>query len=643
MKNIVSCDYLVNILLEIEDNIETITKINLINEDTSFMNNLALIDKYLENHIDSKNFKKRLTVNTLNIPNILQGNNIYEDLFIFADILIILATLSPRKDFFLAKIEELQDDEINFYLEIVEKYIISDDYSSNYRSRSGTKISKLSIRKAHNQQKERTFSLYSSLDKSILKTEDKQSKRLVDELKEAYDIIQDLKNKNEVLLEKNNEVFNLKNENLKLNTDLNETKQILSTYDLQIEELKKQNTFNVKKYIDQITDLTKQIDNMRTLESDLRQSAFEGEKIKSKLKEFIILKSKAEDFDNLKIQFENLNTEIEVVRKDKSSLNHKIDNLKKDLLQANEKIKNLESEKINIQIELDDYKKEAYKTAKKSKISMFVSKRFSIYSDNQNNSIKEENTNREEGDFILGDIDISSVHNRLENNQSNKEDEVFKNDDYDHAFNQIERLSKELISIKNELFELKVENNQLKMKLSKKPAEDYASNEFTLKNILKDNKSLENSRRVSKDVTTNVQVPIKHVNFEIERKESIEIKNQFETSKLITKSIEEKNNLLINNKEEINILKMDNNYKDNKINELQALVQKNTYKLNLITEKLNQFEEDKLEESKRYNKDSIKKQQEYQTEIHKHKQENEVLLDSYYKLALKYNYLKNKI
>jgi chromosome segregation ATPase len=606
------------------------------------MNNLALIDKYLENHIDSKNFKKRLTVNTLNIPNILQGSNIYEDLFVFADILIILATLSPRKDFFLAKIEELQDDEINFYLEIVEKYIISDDYSSNnMRSRSGTRISKLSIRKTQNQQRERTFSLYSSLDKSILKTEDKQYKRLADELKEAYDIIQELRNKNEVLLEKNNEVFNLKNENLKLNSDLNEAKQLLSTYDLQIEELTKQNAFNIKKYIDQIADLTKQIDTMKTLETDLRQSAFEGEKIKSKLKEFIILKSKAEDFDNLKIQFENLNNEVEVVRKDKLSLNHKIDNLKKDLIQANEKIKYLESDRINIQIELDDYKKEAYKSAKKSKISMFVNKRFSIYSE-LNNSIKEENTNKEEGDYILGDIDISSVQNKIDNNPSIKEDEVFnQNNDYDHAFSQIERLSKELLSLKNEIFELKLENNQLKTKIKKTP-DEYYSNEFTLKNILKENNSLENSRRVSKQDPVDIKLIAKHVNFEIER-ESIEINNKTEHNGTILKSQNDaKNQILINNKEELNILRMDNNYKERRIVELQALVQKNTYKHNLIMEKLNQLEEDRLEDSKRYNKELNKKQLELQNIIDNHKQENEILLDSYYKLALKYNYLKTK-
>ena len=448
-----------SLILEIEPNFEKIPYNNkvLIDNDSNFdtrYNNFISIFTAVVNYKNESRSKDKFTKET-NFKNSILINelllNNQEQLFKIAEMLCFLTIISSNKNYFIEKVNEIEDSQIsNLYYSIIEKYITFkiDESISNV-------VQKTNIF-GNQVQNVKTFNLKSdNYNKSIEDLGLRELPNLNDEKnivnKNKAILLNDFNN---IINEKegdNNNYENLEEEKEKilmqikidnLTKELNEIEEkykILEKEKITIEEkyneLKEINN-NLVININQNHQLLKNKENKINLDENIPINNFQNElneanKIIENLKnENISLNKKLEqlniDKENLENQLEesNLNIQNKTTEYEKVKENHKVQENNFIEIISNEKSKNEKlkqdlEEQIKINQKINEEKEIMKLEIEKFKIELNNNK----YKENQNNNVNE---NAKKNNINKNESELKNEIQKLKNNLVEKEEKIKK-------------------------------------------------------------------------------------------------------------------------------------------------------------------------------------------------------------------------
>ena len=448
-----------SLILEIEPNFEKIPYNNkvLIDNDSNFdtrYNNFISIFTAVVNYKNESRSKDKFTKET-NFKNSILINelllNNQEQLFKIAEMLCFLTIISSNKNYFIEKVNEIEDSQIsNLYYSIIEKYITFkiDESISNV-------VQKTNIF-GNQVQNVKTFNLKSdNYNKSIEDLGLRELPNLNDEKnivnKNKAILLNDFNN---IINEKegdNNNYENLEEEKEKilmqikidnLTKELNEIEEkykILEKEKITIEEkyneLKEINN-NLVININQNHQLLKNKENKINLDENIPINNFQNElneanKIIENLKnENISLNKKLEqlniDKENLENQLEesNLNIQNKTTEYEKVKENHKVQENNFIEIISNEKSKNEKlkqdlEEQIKINQKINEEKEIMKLEIEKFKIELNNNQ----YKENQNNNVNE---NNKKNNINKNESELKNEIQKLKNNLVEKEEKIKK-------------------------------------------------------------------------------------------------------------------------------------------------------------------------------------------------------------------------
>ena len=448
-----------SLILEIEPNFEKIPYNNkvLIDNDSNFdtrYNNFISIFTAVVNYKNESRSKDKFTKET-NFKNSILINelllNNQEQLFKIAEMLCFLTIISSNKNYFIEKVNEIEDSQIsNLYYSIIEKYITFkiDESISNV-------VQKTNIF-GNQVQNVKTFNLKSdNYNKSIEDLGLRELPNLNDEKnivnKNKAILLNDFNN---IINEKegdNNNYENLEEEKEKilmqikidnLTKELNEIEEkykILEKEKITIEEkyneLKEINN-NLVININQNHQLLKNKENKINLDENIPINNFQNElneanKIIENLKnENISLNKKLEqlniDKENLENQLEesNLNIQNKTTEYEKVKENHKVQENNFIEIISNEKSKNEKlkqdlEEQIKINQKINEEKEIMKLEIEKFKIELNNNQ----YKENQNNNVNE---NAKKNNINKNESELKNEIQKLKNNLVEKEEKIKK-------------------------------------------------------------------------------------------------------------------------------------------------------------------------------------------------------------------------
>ena len=448
-----------SLILEIEPNFEKIPYNNkvLIDNDSNFdtrYNNFISIFTAVVNYKNESRSKDKFTKET-NFKNSILINelllNNQEQLFKIAEMLCFLTIISSNKNYFIEKVNEIEDSQIsNLYYSIIEKYITFkiDESISNV-------VQKTNIF-GNQVQNVKTFNLKSdNYNKSIEDLGLRELPNLNDEKnivnKNKAILLNDFNN---IINEKegdNNNYENLEEEKEKilmqikidnLTKELNEIEEkykILEKEKITIEEkyneLKEINN-NLVININQNHQLLEYKDNKINLDENIPINNFQNElneanKIIENLKnENISLNKKLEqlniDKENLENQLEesNLNIQNKTTEYEKVKENHKVQENNFIEIISNEKSKNEKlkqdlEEQIKINQKINEEKEIMKLEIEKFKIELNKNQ----YKENQNNNVNE---NAKKNNINKNESELKNEIQKLKNNLVEKEEKIKK-------------------------------------------------------------------------------------------------------------------------------------------------------------------------------------------------------------------------
>ena len=448
-----------SLILEIEPNFEKIPYNNkvLIDNDSNFdtrYNNFISIFTAVVNYKNESRSKDKFTKET-NFKNSILINelllNNQEQLFKIAEMLCFLTIISSNKNYFIEKVNEIEDSQIsNLYYSIIEKYITFkiDESISNV-------VQKTNIF-GNQVQNVKTFNLKSdNYNKSIEDLGLRELPNLNDEKnivnKNKAILLNDFNN---IINEKegdNNNYENLEEEKEKilmqikidnLTKELHEIEEkykILEKEKITIEEkyneLKEINN-NLVININQNHQLLEYKDNKINLDENIPINNFQNElneanKIIENLKnENISLNKKLEqlniDKENLENQLEesNLNIQNKTTEYEKVKENHKVQENNFIEIISNEKSKNEKlkqdlEEQIKINQKINEEKEIMKLEIEKFKIELNNNQ----YKENQNNNVNE---NNKKNNINKNESELKNEIQKLKNNLVEKEEKIKK-------------------------------------------------------------------------------------------------------------------------------------------------------------------------------------------------------------------------
>ena len=251
---------------------------------------MHIIDKFLDEHPDKDTFTKKLNINFLK-GNLILDENDNEEMQKFSEILIVLSTLGTNKETYLERMEQANDDSINYFVTLIDKYIKSDKVMDDEK-KEGKPIMSLV-----------TNNLYS--EPSFL--EDQSV-----ELQEKEEEILNLKQEILTLTNKNNEL-NFKLDNIRYKEEqlirheeemhayteqIKNYKSEIMTKDSEIEELKQIININSKKYNEENNTLKAKLEALSSLENETKNLIKDNENYKNQIKELLVYKTKSDNQEN---------------------------------------------------------------------------------------------------------------------------------------------------------------------------------------------------------------------------------------------------------------------------------------------------------------------------------------------------------
>lgn len=518
----------------------------------SIMNILYVIDSYLEIHPEKSTFSSKLNVNILKVSELVSDEATNDEMEFFVEILVVLTTICPKKDYYLEKMEEMADETINFFLNIIDKYIIVEEVQKTQTN------PKLSIMRCMERK---------STSLEAVKSNEKEIIALKNEIKDLSYKNQDLIARMEAIKQKEELISKHEEELNQYTLEFNKMKENLVNRDSEIEELKQIININSKKYLEEMNTLREKLESATSIESELKNTTKENEKYKQKIKELMVYKNKAEEQENLKQVIDSVMTENELLKKEKHTNIHKIEVLSNSNNSHLEKIKELESEKTRILLELDEANRDLYKMERtKKKGGAKAMNRLSTYMDQNLQLTTEGDKNKQKltdeygsGKIGLDDIDALSDKNITDGLKTQEDDNVIElewekereriNREREKD-NELEALKKDKFKLENQIFELKSEIFEIKSDLedSKKKLFDKEGEVDRYRNQAFDN------NKINSGVDTGKETPddrkIQNANLE----QIIVLENDI---KLLTedkrKLLQEKNKFEL----EVNKLKME--------------------------------------------------------------------------------------
>ena len=446
-----------SLILEIEPNFEKIPYNNkvLIDNDSNFdtrYNNFISIFTAVVNYKNESRSKDKFTKET-NFKNSILINelllNNQEQLFKIAEMLCFLTIISSNKNYFIEKVNEIEDSQIsNLYYSIIEKYITFkiDESISNV-------VQKTNIF-GNQVQNVKTFNLKSdNYNKSIEDLGLRELPNLNDEknivnknkailLNDFNNIIKERDKNNYENLEEEKEkiLMQIKIDNLtKELNEIEEKYKILEKEKITIEEkyneLKEINN-NLVININQNHQLLEYKENKINLDENIPINNFQNElneanKIIENLKnENISLNKKLEqlniDKENLENQLEesNLNIQNKTTEYEKVKENHKVQENNFIEIISNEKSKNEKlkqdlEEQIKINQKINEEKEIMKLEIEKFKIELNNNQ----YKENQNNNVNE---NAKKNNINKNESELKNEIQKLKNNLVEKEEKIKK-------------------------------------------------------------------------------------------------------------------------------------------------------------------------------------------------------------------------
>jgi chromosome segregation ATPase len=282
----------------------------------------------------------------------------------------------------LERISELEERYMEYYLYIIEKYLIVEGGTTNTSLMSNNLFSNdTSILNTRNPNKRSAFLTRHSdgkendisrfmvqldvLNKKIdllekekdgyVKTINEYSEKIVglqsdnNSLQKEITMLKEKLETNKVelgILKTNNAKFLEVNEDfIKETLALNNLKNIIFQKDMEIEEIKKESDKMLKTYTDQITLLNDKITEFEDKQNYIHQLKSEMDKLKLKNKELTTTNEKYADYDELRSSIDKSKGIIDNMVKEKNGLLSQIDNLNAEVLSCKEKIIQLEFDK----------------------------------------------------------------------------------------------------------------------------------------------------------------------------------------------------------------------------------------------------------------------------------------------------------
>ena len=498
----------------INNKVELLKDSNLETRNNNFISIFTAVVNYKNESKTKDKFTKETNfIKSINIKDLL--NNEKDQLIKIAEMLCFLTIISSNKNYFIEKVNEIDDNQIsNLYYTIIEKYI--------------------------------TFKIDESTTSVVKKT----------------NIF-------------SNQMQNIKTYNIKNENDIKYNELML-----QNEDASKFNTSdNIKIINTNKTIIIKGFDEM------IKENEEEVNKNKNK---------------------RIINNENFEQEKEKILMQIKIDNLNKELSKMKEKYQNFEKEKKLLENSLNELKE--------------------INNNLINNSAKEEQKNN---DKII--IEEQNTINNLtkELNEAHQQIDILKNENekLSNNINEIntekQKLEKEKEKIDTDMQQLKLENEKLKEE-QKIKEENYNQVTLNNKNIIEKYKNdLDLQMQLNERLNEEKEI----MQLEIE-KYKLEINN---------------NNNIINQNKEINNIIEEKSNNIAKENELKIEIEKLKYNLVEKDEKIKQLEEINLEKEKDKGDDIHFYKKSYEEQKLRVNEENKLISESLYKLAIQFMTLKDDL
>ena len=420
-----------SLILEIEPNFEKIpfnNKVELFkdsNFETKYKNFNSIFSAVVNYKNESKskdkftketNFLKIIIINDL-------INNVQDQLLIIAEMLCFLTIISSNKNYFIEKVNEIEDNQLsNLYYSIIEKYItfkIDESISSV--------VQKTNIF-ANQAQNIKTFNLKGEINKKYIRDLNIKELPNINEEKTVKVV-----NPDKIFTGFNNNINDDEQED-------NNNKKIINSdndndnYDTEHEKL----LLQIK-----VDNLTKELltmkDNYKNLEKDKKI-------LEENLNELKEKKSNEKNIEGKSLK-ENINNELNEIYTIVENLKNENEQLNKTINQLNNEKENLELQLKNSDSNLQNLINENIKRKKEEEIKENIYKENLLNNKNQIDKLKED------------------LNNQMKINEKMKEEiEKFKNEINNNIVNQ----SKEINNITNNENELKNEIKKLKNNLNEK-------------------------------------------------------------------------------------------------------------------------------------------------------------------------------
>lgn len=546
------------LLIEIEPEIEkTGGKMDII-QDKEFgikYSNLVLIlktiEKYLLKSQDKTKFKLKIDImKMIKINDLLKHDKI--QLINMVELIILVSSISSRKDHWLEKISECDEKLLNLYLTHVEKYIPLDNRNDeSLTNASFIKYSNLEgqskilgvLNDKLNKKIEEFEREKAAFMKTINDKEDEISK-LKGEISKSHKDISDerlnmeyLKKELEHYKESAKKAYKASDDLAgdtfqlaQLRSEVQSRDQLLEHRIKEIEQIRKQHSDEVEKFKDKIDQLEEKVQVGKNM-------AVDNEKLRHKIKELQFYKEKQGQFDELVLSLESKSRMIDSLIKEKQGLLKQLEEINKDKINEREKGRQLEK---NIK-ELS----ERYETLLKDYHQVIDSGKFNedkgVSALNQNNNLSEFNKQSSQ----------KEDPNTTNKNQIKLQDiETSLIQDLDKTTNErLRYIEKEILDLKAEKAELmKKYKNELSQ--STKNSEERAKLQNQIDTLTQEVKRFKAER--DKADFEKEKMDLKNQKSEVETQKKILLieKLEIEKKKLEDdfKSIQEKHTKLLNEK-----------------------------------------------------------------------------------------------
>ena len=453
------------LIVEIEPNfektpfnnkVELINDLNLENRYNNFVTLFNAVEKYNNESKTKDKFTKETNFTKTIIINDLINNDL-EQLLKIAEMLCFLTIISSNKNYFIEKVNEIDDNQIsNLYYSIIEKYITFkiDESTSSVVKKANLFTNQVQV------QNVKTFNLKSNVNKNFIRELNlRELPNLVEE--QSRNIINPPKT---IIITGYEDIISDKEEGSNKNKNISN----IINYENLNKEYEKEKTI----LQDEINNLNKEItkwkENNQNLEKDkkkLEENVIELKDINNKLQEEIIENKNKEEMKE-KNEYNTINKEL-------NDVYQIIENLKKENFKLNKIIDQINNDKINLEIKLKDAELNIQKlNIENEKIKDEEKIKENNYNENFFNDKKTINNLKEE---LNNQIKINEKIKK-ENQLLISENEKYKNEIINNIINQNkennknainENNTKDSITTSNEN-ELKTEIQKLKQKLEEK-------------------------------------------------------------------------------------------------------------------------------------------------------------------------------